>query len=537
MPEERFPICTPEPPPMIGREQIMCALVRELTKTTPSHRSVVGARYTGKSVILAELARRMAISGASYIAVIKWDLGHSTPRTDEAFLESLARKIADGLVNVGENEYGDHLRKVQTDFYAETANVLDLLEADGKRILMLWDGFDKPLTSGTLTRNLWDNLRELCLKSSLRLVTATRRNLGDLIRDEKSVTSDFWNIFGDCVRVNPFTETDVDSVLATLPNHSFASGAKTELINWSGGNPPLMLSLLNALVNEHEGGQINNDHVNCAARSLGEHVWGIVNRLWSDCPSCAQDLRLMLPSTGGVAIAGTLSSDREALVEKGFAIVAGQVLRPACRLLDRHFEEAGSQTASLARLFGTWDDYKSNITEVLKRRLSHIPYFDKSLYQFVDIAVKCLDIDPESALNNLTSIEDRALDIIWARECDPNKKIPEDTVKYWTMESPRSSNRIVKEMMTAVNFEIPSDRFKQLGVLQMLTGSCIGFDAKARSTKKDAYVLLNAIHNLRNRNEHAGGQEIHLGVAAATLMLCVELLACLSPESTARPCS
>lgn len=521
----RFPICTPTPPPMIGREQIITSLVRELTKPSPSHRSVVGARYIGKSVILAELAHRMRANGTPYIAVIEWDLGHHTPMTDEDFLRSLTRKIADGLMAVGENEYGDYLCTVQDNFYAELDNVLDMLEKDEKRILMLWDGFDKPITAGTLTRNLWDNLRELCLKTSLRLVTATRHNLRDLIRDEKSVTSDFWNIFGDCVRIGPFTETDLNAALAKLSGCTFSAGAVTELINWSGGNPPLLLSLLNELVEERGAGHIDNDNVNHAANNLGEHAIQLVEALWSDCPPRAQDFRQMMTSSGK-PISGVSSSDRDPLIEKGFAIVDVRGIRPSCRLLDRYLEAVGPETGSHARLFGTWGDYQSNITEVIKRRLSHICQSDERLYRFVEIAVGLLNSDPDSALNNLTSIEERALDIIWMRECDSNKKIPDSTVRYWT-EPARKGHRIVREMMESDDFEIPADRWKQLGTLQLLTGSYSGFDSKARSTTKDAYVLLNAIHSMRNRSEHAGGQQIHKGVAAATLMLCVELLACL----------
>jgi hypothetical protein len=528
MPDDRFPICTPVPPPMVGRNQLMAGLVRELTKETPSHRSIVGARYAGKSVVLAELARRMAAKNAPYRTVIEWDLGHNTPRTDEAFLQALSRQIGQGLTAAGEADYGDHLRGVDADFYAEIAGVLDMLAAEDKCILMLWDGFDKPLTAGTLTRNLWDNLRELCLKSSLRLVTATRRNLSDLIRDEKSVTSDFWNIFGNVVRVGPFSEADIDAVIATLPVHTFAAGARTELLNWSGGNPPLLLSLLDALIHEHASGQLRNDHVNQAANKLSDQVAQIVAATWSDCPTSAQDLRERM--TGAeVELAETASADRDALVEKGFALVAGQRLLPTCRLLDRHLQGAGPDSGSLSRLFGTWDDYHANIPDVLKRRLSHISRHDQRLYRYVETAVGLLYQDPEVALNNLTSIEERALDVVWTRECDSGKKIPVQTVGYWT-EPARNGHRLVSDMMRVGDFEIPSDRWKQLGVLQLLTGSYSGFDSRARCTTKDTYVLLNAIHSLRNRSQHADGQEIHVGVAAAALMLCVELLACLSRE-------
>lgn len=56
------------------------------------------------------------------------------------------------------------------------------------------------------------------------------------------------------------------------------------------------------------------------------------------------------------------------------------------------------------------------------------------------------------------------------------------------------------------------------------------FEPKSKSVSKDTYVLLNAIHQFRNRSEHAEGQLIHAGVAVSALLLCIELLSCLERE-------
>ena len=85
-------------------------------------------------------------------------------------------------------------------------------------------------------------------------------------------------------------------------------------------------------------------------------------------------------------------------------------------------------------------------------------------------------------------------------------------------------------MMEGGSIAVPPDRPKQLGLLQVLTGSTMHVDAKAKHVSKDAYVLLNAIHQFRNRSEHADGQVIDVGVAVSALLLCIELLGCLSRE-------
>ena len=71
--------------------------------------------------------------------------------------------------------------------------------------------------------------------------------------------------------------------------------------------------------------------------------------------------------------------------------------------------------------------------------------------------------------------------------------------------------------------------------MQLLTGSTKDFESKAKAVSKDSYVLLNAIHCFRNRNQHGEGQEIHLGVAVAAIMTCLELLACLERELRDEP--
>jgi hypothetical protein len=61
---------------------------------------------------------------------------------------------------------------------------------------------------------LWDQLRELALKSSLRLVTSSRLTLRELIRQPDAQTSDFWNIFDPTpVRVGCFDQEDFATIV------------------------------------------------------------------------------------------------------------------------------------------------------------------------------------------------------------------------------------------------------------------------------------------------------------------------------------
>jgi len=79
---DRFPILGTDIAPLIGREAVMRRIWNDLTKTSPSHLSVVGPRYSGKSVLLHGLAERMMGEDSPYNATILWDLGHQTPESD-----------------------------------------------------------------------------------------------------------------------------------------------------------------------------------------------------------------------------------------------------------------------------------------------------------------------------------------------------------------------------------------------------------------------------------------------------------------------
>ncbi len=103
-------------------------------------------------------------------------------------------------------------------------------------------------------------------------------------------------------------------------------------------------------------------------------------------------------------------------------------------------------------------------------------------------------------------------------------------VHFGGVPNPRDCDNIIKQMMEKDDWSVPKERYKQLALLQRLTGCAINFNSRARSVSKDTFVILNAIHRFRNRTEHADGQSIHLGVAIAALLLCIELLSCFERE-------
>ncbi|MBF0628005.1 MAG: hypothetical protein HQL91_07275 [Magnetococcales bacterium] len=457
-----------------------------------------------------------------YGTVILWDLGHQTPDSDEAFVLAMCKRLGQGLKEVNE-ECAELLLSTGSTPFGDLQEVLSMLLEEEIKILMLWDGFDKPLGAGRLTRNLWDQLRELAQSPSLRLVTATRRPLQELIRSEESVTSDFWNIFDvNSVKIGPFDDADRSAVLAAVSTCPFNGGAKTELANWTGGYPPLFLSLINQVV-AHPSQQVDNAAVNEAAEGdFGNGVSGILADLWGDCPEPSKDLFRHLVERGQLNISEVGKDERDRLIEKGFAKVTGNKITPACRLLERHISSQGDDAGSMVRLFGEWADYRSNIRGVLQRRLSQIQNIDDRLKRLIERSIEDIPDYPGECLANIRGIADRALDLIWEAEFPEKREIPSKWISDWQYEGQKGIEGWPDSFPT-------TDRPQQIRLLQLITGAYrTQSPQKAKSVNKSAYYLLNSIFSFGNFGQHLDGEQVPDGTAVAVVISCIELADCLN---------
>jgi hypothetical protein len=525
MADALFPVFGTTVAPMLGRRAIMDRLWRELTKQTPSHLQVVGPRYAGKTVLLHALAERMRQPDSPFRCVILWDLGHLTPGSNADFLLALAERIGDGLRKAG-SAYADELRNLSVDNVDGTLKeVLEVLKDEDFSILLLMDGFDKPLAGGRLSRNLWDQLRELGSLPNLRFVTASRQPLSRLIRSEESATSDFWNIFDqNPVRVGPFEDEDIEAILARSALR-FDTGARSELDNWSGRFPPLLLMLVNEVQAHCVTGGVEAQHVNEAATAAARQLEAIIENLWRDCPVEAKDLFGGLRDQGPAARTALVSADLDWLLERGFAKTAGGKVACSCRLLNRTLGQAVPDAGGMARLFGTVANYQSNMRGVLERRLAHLTRIDDRLRRLVELAIKDIPDHAEDCLNNLTHIQERALDLILRRELGDERILRHELLDTWHWCD--SSNPLLDGLKKYAGRKVPSDRLVQRNLLQLLTGSQQKIERQAIFATKDMYALVSAIHTFRNRSQHGDGESMDVGVAVAALMLCLELLACI----------
>ncbi|MCK5679253.1 hypothetical protein KAI46_00395, partial [bacterium] len=313
--------------------------------------------------------------------------------------------------------------------------------------------------------------------------------------------------------------------------YEFKLGAITELFNWTGGNPPLTLTLLNKICDRNAPGEVDNQKVILAASEAQEDVDSILKSQWMDCSPAAQDLFISLVEHGSLQVDKVGKGERDELVSRGLASLAGKQLSASCQFMAGHSSAAVADTGSMARLFGAEENYKQNIRSLLERRLSQIRVFDVRLTRLVARSLEDIPDYTEDCSGNLNGIRERALILIWEKEFGVTRRVPQDVINYWTMPARNpDKDKLIRGMMDRDEWGVPSDPFHQLRVLQLLTGGQNNFESKAKVTSKDTYVLLNAIQGFRNRSIHPEGQEINLGVAVAAMMTCIELLACLARE-------
>jgi len=533
MSDRIFPILGSEDVPLVGRAQVLQRVWSDLTKTTPTNRSVVGPRYIGKTVLLKALAQRAKQLDSPYALVLYWELGHAPPKSDDLFIAALSDLLRKAM-DAASGDFSEH-REYLDKSYTVFKEVTDLLDSEGRPILMIWDGLDKPLGQGLLTGHLFGQLRDLFHGKRHKIVTAARASPSELARNKQVYDSEFWNLFDpNPVRIGTFDEADVAAAVAKAAI-TISPGGTKQLKSWAQGHPLLLLMLLNRLVGKEQNTPITDEDVNTAAKLALEDIGENLTILWeNDCTPSARNLYGLLVERGEVLAAGIGKDDVQCLVSQGFAERDGNKLKPACRLLRAHVETSLPDAGTLARLFETWDSYRREIRSVLELRLKQIPAFNERLQRLVKKSIEDIPDFPDDCLNSLSQIEEQALDLIWDRELGASRQIPNEVVAYWTMD-PRTKVRLVKERMEQDSprfndWRMPTSRSDQVGFLQLLTGSRGDFDYKAQRVSKDAYVLINAIHTFRNRNEHPEGQKIHEGVAVAAMMTCVELLACLARE-------
>jgi len=417
------------------------------------------------------------------------------------------------------SDYAKYLADAEGSPYEDMSDVLDSLAGEGN-VLAVLDGCDRALSNGRLTRNLWDQMRELGVKPNLQFITASRRTLRELIRHPDVESSPFFNIFDPSpVRVGCFDEQDLDAVLRRAPEIGLSTGARTELWGSTNGYPILVLEVLNALVSRDQQGEISLEAMRTGCDQAYTVVRDRLDALWEDCTSSSRDLFRLVNEQSSVPRAEVPAADADVLLERGFIQLSGNKFQHPNRLLARLLSERPNDATAMARLFGSADAYEANMRGVLERRIAQLGGLDLTLSRYLARAVEDLPEHPDVFLTNVRGFVDRVFDLIWQAEA-PDRRIPSDWMAIWKRNNERG--------MGAWETTFPQgvDRVR---LLNLMTGT----DKSVRLAKhvsKGTYVLMNSAHSFGNFGQHPEGARVDVGTAYAALHLCIELAASLGRD-------
>lgn len=508
---------------MLGRAALLGRIDSHLRKPSPDHVSVVGPAHYGKSVLLRHVATSYGTESSGYAAASYIDLRHSVPASDREFMRRLAAEIKTVLQAV-RSPHADWIEEEAG--HEELGAVFDELQNEGGRLLAVLDGFDYALAGTGLTRNLWDQLRTLAQRSSLRLVTGSRRPLRELCRTEESRTSDFWEIFYDTpVRVAALDDGDLEAFLQPLraAGCEFDEAARKEVANWTGRVPLLVAALLQILWEDRRGERCFKPEIDEAAAAVLDGRRGLFDALWDDCDvELRADIDAM--SRDGIPLIELGDRRRRTLVERGLGTESRNRLRSSCRLMQRYASDQAPAIADLTRLLGTAAGFQTHVRSLLELRLKQVSEeaVDERLRDLVCKAIRELVPTPGDASTWIRGIAERALQVVWeAEELPTDGRLPAEWTEEW-------DNNGTRYPLPHGNLPLASGQ--QCSVLRLATGT----DRTTRCTRyltKPTFLQLDHLRSVGNFGQHrSDAPEVTVGFAAAILSSAISLVECLARD-------
>ena len=394
---------------------------------------------------------------------------------------------------------------------------------DQFRTYTLLDGFDYALAGTELTRNLWDQLRSLAQKTSLRFVTGSRRSLRELCRTEESRTSDFWEIFYDTpVRVTALDDSDWGAFLQPLLDAGCTLDlpARKEIANWTGGVPLLVCVLLQELWEKHQGVALSKPEIDYTAEAVLNERREVLAELWDDCDiELRTDLGTL--ADGDIPLSDLSDNRRRALEGRGFGRVSKNRLRGSCRLIQRYAKKQAPALADLIRLLGTPADFETHVQTFLELRLKQVatPSGDQYLHDFVSRAIEDIGRNPELAINGIRGIAERALTLIWEAELPPDKTLPKEWIDEWRRRGERN--------LPEDRGKLPSRSGKQCRVLRLITDSDLSTSRQSKYVTRTTYLLVDHLQSVGDFGQHRRDYPetaISVGFAATVVLAAISLI-------------
>ena len=516
------------PASMFGRKRIFEQVLAQLTKPDPEHLSVVGPKWSGKSVLLRALAENLH-GGESYVCVVSWDFRSNLPQTDEDFLRQLAGQLSGALRGVGD-EAADLLDVDGDDVLGDLGLAIDEIWQSGHRALVLMDGFDAVLAADHLTRTLWDNLLDLARRPGLRLVTASRGRLRELLK-HNARPSIFWENFSpNPVVLGAFAAEEFSALTEPFAGRdiTFEPSAEKEVFNESGGHPVLCAALLSALFDgTADGASVNGDAVKECAVAAAEGLQEVYAEIWDDCCAIEAGLIVGKLAQGELSLPEVPDAMLTQLVLRGVASASRDSVRFGARMLEPFVRRQAPRARNLADLFMRPGDYEGNIVSVLQLRLGQVEDLDADLKADIVRAVRELGDEPRHCVNCMRGIAERCLALIWSAELEAGDLIPQAWLDEFQHDNSSLARRVVADAATRGR-RLPTRSGRQCGLLNLATGSQ-NTPRVTRYVSRKTYLLVDQIQNVGDFGQHQT-EAVDIGFAVSLCLSAIELAHKLTAE-------
>ena len=524
MPENPFQVLGETIARCYGRDKDIAQLLRRLNPEAPQHTSIVGSKHIGKTVLLNALAESYKTDPSNaFVACVYWNFSRDTPQGDEDFYPMLSEKIADAFAAI-DDSYVKHLREFPN--YDGLKDIIEMLSAERKKALLVMDNLDNVLLFGGLSRNLWDSLRTLAEKPGLRLVTGSRKRLRYIVGSPEARNSPFWNLFGDAPQIlAPYTPEDLPQLLNFFETRSigFQPGAVTEFLNCTGGIPILAASFCARIWDKaDDGASISNDDINGFAVGFADDKQDVIRDLWEDCSAIEKDVLKHLADKRLLSVNDVKHETVLNLKNRGFIFEKSGKLR-ICRTVEDFINNHQPQTGDLRRAFGTPEDFKQNIKELIEIRFEQTVEIDDVLKSHLHFAVQKLP-QPAVFVDQIRALVNRAFGLIWSREL-PNGRIPTDWTDGWKLPD-SEGNR--PERNPPEGFA-PTRGGQQCHLLNLMTDNRkTGTTRVSRAT----YFMLDYLQNVGDFGQHLNTQVVPDGFAYTACLTAIEMCDQLTKELT-----
>ncbi len=512
-------------PALLGRAAEVASVRRHWHNTSIN---VIGPKFYGKTAVLRHLSALAGEDG--FDDVVYWNVREPVPETRAQFFELLhghmSRQAKNASAMLGSP-------KEEDGHYQEIKDAVEEMQKDEMRLLIIMQSVDGLLLRGdNISPNLWDNLAHFAGQCGVRFVLSSRKKLIDLVPSESAKLSDFWRKFGHIEPLGAFDERDWDAVVSPFAARGIAldASARKELVNWTGGIPPLAIGLCAKLNDHPDGVKIGKAEVDGAAKALDRRN---LDELWKDIPADVQDRlgelsqKKSLPrSQCEMALADELHARALAKDESGH-------FKPTSRLLIEHAERVSSAMPEMRRLFGNADDYLENVRRLLELRVAQAAGWHPEIKAHFNAILQQLDT-PDAATQMLRGIYDRCADLIIKLDF-PDGRIPEEWIKDWDSrgklgnEDPRRTRPESRDIDEMRRGRVPTHRGPRMKLLRLLRDDEICGQSKARSS---TLCLLDGLLSASNHCSHAYevGEAVPLSFACAALFSALELCGQLSQD-------